>query len=54
MQIVCLDCGAPMSLTALTDQLIVHCDFCPAKFVQGDDLALTHIDEMPDSEYLGG
>lgn len=53
MQMIC-ECGAPLNEEKLTDRLIVHCDYCPAKYVKGEDHALTVIDEIPDTEYLGG
>jgi len=52
--ILCLECGAPLDRGALDQQGIVQCSDCGTRFVPTEAQALTYVDEIPESEYLGG
>jgi uncharacterized Zn finger protein (UPF0148 family) len=50
----CPECGTLMNPQLLEDNGVVHCPTCPSRFVPDEKQALTYIDEIPITEYLGG
>jgi len=54
MQIDCLECQTPLNEGELSDVGVTECIVCNSKFAVVDSTALTFIDNIPNSEYLGG
>ena len=50
----CIECGSEIDLKTLNEAGLVICSVCRTELVRDDTRALTYIDDMPCSEYLGG
>lgn len=50
----CLQCKSQLDEARLDEQGLVECEECGSRFVSEESQALSFVDEIPDTEYLGG